>query len=206
MASILSIVTASPFRALTTRATVQADLGLVVPSPDDAWIDAEISAASTAIEGYCSRVFARETLREQWRDISLEKLILARAPVVSITSVVEDGVTLASTDYELDAATGFLWRLSGDARTHWRAQKVVVTYLAGYLLPGQSGRDLPADIERACRLAVVSAFQQRGRDVMIRSESDTAIGSISYLDPRGGMEALPPQVAGLLGPYRMLSA
>ena len=204
MASILTIVTAATVRALTTRDAVKGDLSLS-GSGDDAWIDAQILAVSASIEAWCGRVFARETVAETWRNFCQEMVILDRAPVASITTVIEDDVTLAASDYDLDAQKGVIYRLSGDCRTWWRAQKLVVTYAGGFLLPSQVGANLPADIERACRLAVVSAFQQRGRDVMIRSESDTNIGSVSYLDPRGGTEALPPQVAGMLAPYKRWS-
>ena len=204
MASILTIVTAATVRALTTRDAVKGDLGLS-GSGDDAWIDAQILAVSSAIEAFCGRTFARETVTETWRGFCQELVILDRAPVASITSVVEDGVTLAASDYELDAQKGLIYRLSGDCRAWWRTQKLVVTYAGGFLLPGQVGANLPADIERACRLAVVSAYEQRGRDVMVRSESDTNIGSVSYLDPRGGMGMLPPHAADALALHKRWS-
>ena len=46
-------------------------------------------------------------------------------------------MTLAADNWELDAATGELWRLDGDdRRVAWPAAKIVVAYAAGYLLPG----------------------------------------------------------------------
>ena len=77
---------------------------------------------------------------------------------------------------------------------------------AGWALPNDASPTLPADIRRACIQLVASLYGARGRDLMVRSESAQDVGQVSYLDPRAGMEALPPQVAGLLAPYRMPAA
>jgi hypothetical protein len=70
-------------------------------------------------------------------------------------------------------------------------------------MPASGSPTLPADIQRACMQLVAGLYAARGRDLSIRSEGAQDVGQISYMDPRAGMEALPPQVAGLLGPYRL---
>jgi uncharacterized phiE125 gp8 family phage protein len=202
MRPILTITVPASVRALCLLADVKADLG-ITDGAQDAYLNSEIAAASRVIDAWCGRVLARETVQELRRDVYLDALVLMRSPVVSITSVVEDGVTLAAGDYEADADAGTLYRLSSDARTMWRASKITITYVAGYLLPSQGGRNLPEDIERAARLMVVTGARKRGRDLSVRSETAQDVGAVSYLDPREGMEAMPPEVAALLSPYRV---
>lgn len=52
---------------------------------------------------------------------------------LSITTVVESGTTLASTDYVLDPDVGFLYRRSGEFDTTWAwgRRNIVVTYMRG---------------------------------------------------------------------------
>lgn len=202
MLSILTVTVPASSTALTDLASVQAELSL--PGSEDAgYLQTQIAASSAAIASWCSRVFARETVQEVWRpEIPTEFLMLARVPVASITSVIEDGVTLSASDYEVDPASGFLWRLSSDQRSWWRARKITVTYAGGYILPPAQGRTLPEDVQRACVLMVAAQYNARGRDPMLRSEAAQDVGQVSYLDPRAGMEAMPPQAAALLQPYR----
>jgi hypothetical protein len=205
MASILTIVTPATSTALTDVSAAQAELD-ITGTTDLAYLQHQIAVASAAIVSWCGRVFAREVLREVWRDLCWqEALSLSRFPVVSIASVIEDGVTLASTEYECDLEAGLLYRLSSDERTRWNARKITVNYTAGYVLPGNDGRNLPYDVQRACTLIVTAQHNARGRDPMIRSESAQDVGQISYLDPRAGMEAMPPQAAALLAPYRIIA-
>lgn len=205
MDSLLTTVTPATVTALTDVQSVQLELGLS-GTTEAGYLRQQIAQASAAISAWCGRVFARETVSEVWRlDSCVESLSLTRFPVATIASVTEDGTALASTDYEMDAASGLLFRLSSDERTTWRARKITVQYTGGYLLPDQSGRTLPHDIQRACILMVSAAYLARGRDPMLRSESAQDVGSASYLDPRAGMEAMPPQAAALLQPYRVFT-
>lgn len=201
--SILTVTVPAATFALTDLASVQAEMDLTGTTTDAAYLQTQIGAASAAIASWCGRVFARETVREIWRpDRAAEYLMLARFPVASITSVIVDGTTLDTDEYEMDAETGFLWRLYDDARVWWCGSKITVTYVGGYLLPGQAGRTLPHDVQRACVLLTAAQYNARGRDPLVRSEGAQDVGQVSYLDPRAGMEAMPPQVAALLSAYR----
>jgi hypothetical protein len=132
--------------------------------------------------------------------------MFSRSPVASISSVVEDGITLAASDYEADLQAGLIWRLADDYRVKWSGRKITISYSAGYILPSDAGRNLPQDIQRACVLMVTAQYNARGRDPMIRSESAQDVGQATYLDPREGMESMPPQVAALLYNYRSVLA
>ncbi|UPY35501.1 hypothetical protein [Sediminicoccus sp. KRV36] len=201
--SILTVTVPATERDLCTLAAVKMELGLTVTTYD-AELAVRIAQASTAIESYCQRVFVRETIQELFRpEAPLRNLILSRRPIASITSIVADGTTLVSgTDFEVDQRAALIHRLVSDQRTYWSERKITVVYISGYILPDVgSGVDLPADIQRACILAVASAHLGRGRDAMVRSESAQDVGLVSYLDPRAEALGLPPQVAGMLQPY-----
>lgn len=203
MKSILTVTTPAAARALCTLAAVKAELS-ITGTTLDAQLNLRIADASAAIEGYCGRQFCRQGLTEVLRGVCVEELRLAQRPVASITSLTADGALLVSgTDYEADTEAGVLYRLSSDAHVWWSAAKITVVYAAGYLLPDQASADLPADVARACVLTVCAAQLSQGRDLSIRSESAQDVGQVSYLDPREGMEALPPQVAGLLARHRV---
>nr|WP_314074429.1 phage head-tail connector protein [uncultured Roseococcus sp.] len=203
MSSILTLTDPATERKLCTVAQVKAELGIEGGGEDDA-LTVLITQASAAIESYCKRSLVLEGVQELFRPgRRLEEIVLARYPVVDGASIIVDGAALDATDYEIDAMAGLAWRLSGDHRIAWTARKIVVGYDAGYVLPTQgTAGTLPPDIQRACITLVTSYRQNAGRDLSVRSESAQDVGTTSWLDPRAGMEALLPQVAGLLAPYR----
>lgn len=203
MPSILTIVTPATSTSLVTRAYVKSELS-ITDNSEDARIDSYIAQASAAIAGWCGRVFARETLTETIRltsPISPDQLVLARFPVVSIASVVEDGTTLDAADYEANAENGLLRRLSNDAIVSWSGSKIVVSYTAGYSLPNSA----PEALQRACVDLVAYYRASAGRDPSLRSESVEGIDSASYFDGAGERGGLPPAVAGLLQQFQIPS-
>src|ERR1044071_9207493 len=98
----LTVKTPATSFDLTDIDTVKDELEISGSESDDR-LARYITEASRAIATWCNRVFGKETVAETFRNgEGLECLVLARRPVVSITSIVEDGVTLSSSDYELD--------------------------------------------------------------------------------------------------------
>jgi hypothetical protein len=204
--SILVVTASAARRGLTTVAMVKRELG-ITGSADHDFLEDLILQASAAIEGWCRRVFGREAVTETFR-LSAERAVLhlARWPNVALASIGEDGVTLAADDWELDAATGELWRLDGaDCRVAWPAAKIVVAYAAGYRLPGDPQRDLPEDLERACLETVKARWFARLRDPLIKGEQVQGVASADYWVPSTGAgdPGLPPSVVGLLQRYRL---
>lgn len=198
---MLTVTTPATSARLATLAAVKAELA-ITDDAQDSHLGDLLDQASAAIAVYCSRVFGLEAVQETFRWAGpAETLVLARVPVVSIASVTEDGTALAAEDYEVDEGAGLLYRLRGDYRSRWCARKVVVSYSAGWLLPEDEGANLPADVTRACLLTVSAWWHARGRDPMLRSESDQSIGAVSYI-ATADMGGLPPQAQALLAPYR----
>ena len=199
---MLEVLTPAQVSDLTTLDAVKAELSVAGLS-EDAWLQARIREASGIIADHCRTVFGTETLRETFRadnrhsDVAPEELVLQRLPVASVTSIVEDGTTLATTDWERSGA--ILYRLRDDERFPWFGRKTVVTYVAGYTLV----TDLPVGVERACIVTVAGMYRTRGADRRVRSESVDGIGSTSFFDPDKGGGMLPSEAIEALRPYRM---
>ena len=152
----LTTNTPAQTRRLTRRENVKAELAITTAS-DDALFDRLIDQASRAIERYCRRPFPREVYTETLGGFGEVELMLARTPIVAVSSVLYDLDVI--TDYVVnDADAGILYRQVG---WFWTAQvlsglvgkqrwpgigdplprqeepRFTVGYTAGYLLPSQ---------------------------------------------------------------------
>ncbi|MCO6178820.1 hypothetical protein [Ciceribacter sp. RN22] len=198
------IVTApSSNRKLTTTSAVKLELK-ITGGGDDAYLSMLIDQASSAIEAWCDRVFAVETVREViTRIVPAHTLVVSRWPVLSVTSVSLNG-SPADPIVAQPGEGGLLcfWK-DGSRMGWWPGGRIEVEYQAGYVLPGQPGRTLPADIERAALTLIKAHWFSRNRDPLIRSETVDDAGSTDYFP--GTVSQLPPEVESLLAPYRNLS-
>jgi hypothetical protein len=210
MRSILTVTSPASSYDLTTLATAKEDLG-ISDSSQDAKLSRLITAASRAVATYLNRVMAKETVVETIRfDDVQEYVVLQRAPVVTITSAVEDGTTVDADEYETDQDSGTLYRLDASGYRHvWIACKsLVVTYEGGWVLPGNSGRTLPEDIEQGTLAMLRGVWSASGRDPMLKAERVDGVGELEYWvgsSSQSGFE-LPSDVQTLLAPYRRIYA
>lgn len=193
--------------ALTTLTDAKAALA-VTGTDDDAFLTSAIERASAMVETYCGRVFGLREVTDTVRINCRKPRLILAAPVASITSVTEAGTLLTTADYELDAEAGLLSRLdSSDNIVSWAIGKTVVVYEVGYVLPGNNGANLPADIQ-ACTIDLVArAYHARGRDPSLRSEKilDVIQQSWSAVDSVTTRGGLPLDVAERLDPYRLVT-
>ena len=174
---------------------LKTELQITTADTDD-YLSGVLDRTSEAVEAYCKRIFAVETVQETYRPSSAEWcLLLTRYPVIAISSITEDAVAVAASDYEVDNETGELFRLTSDMRDRWWALKIVVTYQAGYT-------SLPGPVTQAIFELVKLGQAARTRDPSLRSEnileglySYTLFGSGDY---KAGM---PSTVAAMLDPY-----
>lgn len=199
----LTIIEAADDKRLTTLPAVKAELQ-VTNGADDAYLAGLIDQASAAVASWCQRDFAAETVRETFRlAVPDTSIMLARWPVLSIVSITINGQAEDEANAEPETG-GFLYRLNDDGnRVSWPSGRIVVEYRAGYVLPNEPGRTLPADIERAALSLVKAAWFARSRDPLIRSETVEGAGSTDYFS--GTVSRLPPDVESLLSPYRNLT-
>lgn len=202
MESILTVTVAATTHDLTTLDTVKDELGS--PNVSDATLERWISDSSVRCAEYCNRVFAKETVTEEFALTGgryVDALGLSRIPVVALTSVVIDGTTLDASEYRLNASSGLLHRLCQGARSIWAGCKIVVTYSGGYELIG----DLPRTIEQACLILVRQRMSARMRDPMLKSlELPGVVTETYWVDTSGNGADMPPDAAGLLERHRRI--
>lgn len=219
ISSILSVTEAARRRNLSTVDRLKIELGISDSSQDDA-LELFLGEASAKIETYCNRVFATETVQQTIRmnvpprgfyyeGPILEHLCMDRFPIGLITAITEDEVNLTTDQYEVDYTKGLLYRIDGsDNRVNWTFKKLVVSYIAGYTLPGQTNRNLPMDVESACVSLVKSRWYAKSRDPMIKSVVIPQVMETTYWvggTGAGSDNDLPPDVVSLLNPYRTRS-
>jgi hypothetical protein len=205
--------------ALTTVATAADAISGANATTHQTKLERMINVASDAIEGYCGRLFGRNTgYVETLAPPGGECLILALTPLVSITSAVLDGTALSGHAIE-DAAKGFV-HLDGGwggedyedeaegsvtlATIPGTARRVlVVTYSGGYVLPKDATagppavvRTLPYELEHACVQVVAALWRNEGG--IPPSEVNAAIG-------RGFGGIIPDAVIPILAGYRRAS-
>lgn len=113
---------------LVSLADARTHLGLSQTTNDDQ-LAGYLQTASRLAEDYTGKAWRRTAITKTFDGRSRTTLRL-RTPVISVTSVVEDGVTLGSTYYALDAPRGLLYR-SGYGWSSYTPQNVTVTYVAG---------------------------------------------------------------------------
>jgi hypothetical protein len=208
MRSIISVTTPATTTKLTTLDRVKAELSITNNS-QDIILNAKIDEASEDAEASLGFRVPRETVSETfWHSEPMELseyLVLDRAPVVSIDSVIMDGDIMDPSLYRLDAARGLLYAMNptGYACYWYFTQSIVVNYIGGYLLPGQGGRDLPAGIEGAVVELVTDYWSAKGRDPSVKSEEIPGVLRRDYWVGAVGEEGeLPPRVVMKLAPFR----
>jgi hypothetical protein len=212
LAPLLEIVTPASSQQLVDLATLKADLSIGDAS-QDARLTRVINAVSGQVASYIGRPLIEATYREtRWIDAEDRLLDLQRVPVTAIGSVVESGVTLASTLYSWIDGQGLLRLDAGGDPTSWARAKVVVTYTAGWIpttgTPTGAQIVLPADLYEAALAACRAAFLAKDRDpgVVVRSETVPDIYQATY-DTRGttaddgDLYGLPPATTDVLDAY-----
>lgn len=199
----------------TTPARVIAELGITDPA-QQSLVSLQVLEASAMIESYCNRTFyLQEDIAEAVASSGGFILMVEKTPIISISSITFDGGAVASGDYSIhDAGAGMIY-----ARSRWQdtgsygtgiAQEIypnseeklyTVTYDGGYILPGQPGRTLPHDIERAC-IELVKNIRNMRADASVKSEAVPGVYSVEYFDGSQNSASIPDNIAKMLAPYR----
>lgn len=212
MESTFTVSTAAATTALTTLDRLKAELGITATDEDDyltGMLDrlsaalCDVLTVASAEDGTVT--LGRETLIETQRLVkSKKKLYLARYPTVSVTSIVENDVTLTTDDWRIgNSAFGVLERMSDDVEIEWPSGTIVVTHIAGWLLPGDSGRNLPFPIEDAIFDTIKGARFNRSRDPDLRSENILeGLYAYTLFDRSDASNKIPPDVIASISRYR----
>lgn len=213
---------------LTDLATVKDEIGLT-DTATDTFLSRAIRQASRVAANYCNRPFVAEGLRDEFR-IAIDyvsppcsyayaglydaygtesaALQLSRFPIINVASVVQvtgpdDTQSLTQdSDFKVDADTGWLLRqdCASAILMPWEWISVTVEYTAGF-------SEIPDDVVEAVLRLVTMKFKQRNRDPMLMSENNPTTGDrrwwVGSMPNQNG--AIPPEIAGLLDPYRIPS-
>jgi hypothetical protein len=199
-------------RRLTTAAKVQAALRLGVV--DTTLIESIIDAVSGECVRFCNLAravagpvptFGLEVVRATWLGAGMDRgsiLVLPwRAPVTAVSSVVEDGTSLAlNTDFRL-VGGGMLERMADDTLVCWSTGKIVVSWTAGWSLPAE----VPAELEGQVIEQVKMKYLATDRDPALRSENTPDIWSGSYAVAGGdsiGESGLLKSLEAALSPFK----
>lgn len=203
--TITTVVTPANSYDLTTLAKVKDELGITV-STYDTILGRYITSASAAAAQFCNRVFVAETVKDTlYADkymalfrSNVDALQLARWPLVSITSVVVDGITLVeNTDFVKDIVRGQLTRIDSSAdRTAWCGRLIVVNYQGGY-------STIPTDLEDAIIRMVTKRYLAKGRDPSLKQESVPGVREVQYWIATGAEAGnMTPDILDILDNYR----
>jgi len=208
MRSIVTVTVPATNEALTTLDRVKLELDIENDDSDEV-LQAKIDEASSDIEASLGYRLVRETVSEAiYRDLFDHfpmSLLLERYPIVSITSVTVDGEALSASLYRLDPKTSELIVLdsSGYPCGWFFQQSVVVVYVAGYILPGESGENLPEGIQGAAVELISNYWAARGRDPSVKSENIPGLMAVDYwVGAVGEAGELPPSVVSKLAAFR----
>lgn len=211
--SFITVQAAAADRGLLTIEQLRAAVGATNNSSDTTLnaLGARVSAAimkacRVVSDGVHPPTLRKETIVETFRRPSFwangswpfadsEKmrhaLILARAPAVSVASIMADATALDVSQFELRAADGIVVRLSGDQPTAWLNWKIVVTYDAGYDV-------VPDDLALIASQFVQILWWQDGRDPNKKVDAVDGIGRGEWFaNPHTG-DLVPPALLGAL--------
>lgn len=211
---MLTVLEPAATTGLTTLDMLKLALGITTDDDDD-YLEMQIVNASSFVCGILNVAAAQDGTR----NLGLETLeeycsgpLLSRVPIVSIEAMADgNGDSLDPADYLVDKITG---RLFG-ANTRWAnlvynytppALPMLVTYKAGWLLPGEDGRNLPPVIESATISRISSGRAGRGRDPAIKAERIPGVMDVEYwvgsTSSGGDGSGIPPDIMSQLSLYR----
>lgn len=191
---------------LTTLDHLKDELG-ITDETDDTILVGMIDRASSAIARECGRMFGVETVYETLKGTNSQILGLERAPIVSVTSVLEDSEPITDWSIE-DAEAGALYRQAGWRRGQgvygtggwgteayasgyilpggYSEQRYIVTYRAGYTLPPfesdyvVSGTDDPPNLPGGVEQACLETVKTwySQRDGVVADASAVQVGAL----------------------------
>lgn len=152
-----------------------------------------IRGVTDAVETFCNRAFVKRTDTAKLLDGDGTVDLFLNPPVVSITSIDNDGTAVLAADYALYQDTGKVVLTDGTVWTKGN-QKITITYVYGYAFD-----DLPSDVVMAAHIWAIHwwlKLKEKRMGVLSKSTGDSAI---SYVAP-----SMPDDVKELLSPHRLM--
>jgi hypothetical protein len=151
---IIEVLTPATSFDLMTLDEAKLMMGLsALDTSDDSQLQLFIDINSATVMRMCNRIFAREQLREEWRELNGGYRIfpshwpIKQADLESVESPA--GTVLDPSNYELEEESGKIEIFSAAAWT----EPVIVTYWGGYVLPD----DAPLPLKQAVAMLNVQS-------------------------------------------------
>lgn len=191
-----TLLTASELRAAVGLADADTSMDTILATVGNRAANIIARECRVAQGGVARPTLKSETLAETVRlEINVKPLILSRRFVTAITSVVEDGVTLASTRYEVEGPAGLLWKLDAeDRRIPWPVSKIVVTYVAGFAT-------VPDELKAAAAKLVADLYSSNGANGNLKRERIEGVSEREYWVAPTTDPAIPAEVSELLSSF-----
>ncbi len=167
---MFTVSIAATDRNLLTLAEMKAALGIAGSASDDALIalGLQISDMISAecrlpFDGINPRTLRKETIIETFRANSKGgTLILSRRFVNTVISIVENGVSLTASDYEVKNDAGVIDRLNSIGEViRWSTGVITITYSAGF-------EEIHGDLRRAAIMALREQASSDERDPLLK--------------------------------------
>lgn len=150
-----------------------------------------IAGATGVVEGIVGRV-ARRTFVETFSGRGGRIVYLANAPAISVTTVVEDGTTLAASAYTLAKERAVLTRVNGV----WAVDNTTVTYMAGRAIVQDNILEGTKDLIRA-NFRPQLGGNRSPYDRADRAPQEQGEMRLGFFVPHSVMERLRPSEKGL---------
>lgn len=188
---------------LTTIAQIKdylVGIGETVPVQHEDLLTFLGNAVSGDVEEICRRKFAQATYTAERHTGLLDQTLLwfYQWPVTSVTSVTLDGIIITEgttanqyrQDKNVDGDVAALYRKDG-----WKSDPygISLTYVAGYILPGVTGRTFPYPLERAVVELTVGEYLNR---------SKAGLTQQSFEGISETFDRLPLRIKDILGRHR----
>lgn len=210
---MLTVIEPAATTALTTLDRVKMGLGIVDDANDDLLEELILDQSeyvcallNVAVAGDGTRTLGLETVEE-----ILEVPMLSRVPIVEILSIMDgSGNVFDPADYLVDPMTG---RFIGPPSAAWMNLvynftpppiPIIVRYQAGWLLPNDTGCNLPRVIQSATISRVSTVQAGRGRDPNVKAEDIPGVIRTEYWVGSVGEGGIPADIWSQLSLYRRL--
>lgn len=201
---MMTITTAAGDPNLLTAEEMRLAVGLASgDTSKDAVLTPLNGRVSRAIAAHCKvaaggiavPTLRQETVTEVFRTgMARRRLMLSRRPIVSVTSVVEDGETLTGADYEIESASGLLLRLENDEPADWSWQKITVVYVAGWAT-------VPDDLKLAASKLASEIYTVGTRDPNLKRIKVENVEEREFWVSPSSDPLVSQEVDALLAPY-----
>ena len=192
---------------LVTLAEAKLALGIATSdTSQDALLTQQITIYSDYIATLCNRVFAKEKMKERWREITHDRVFLSHYPIAKVDDIESvtrpDGTTLQTTDYEVELKSGKVGIIGGTG------EPISIIYTGGYDLPTEAPPALKQAALYAIKFGRMTDAAMRPGIAGIRSLAHKE-SRVVYHDPNKTQQAAmgaagSSGATGLPAPYNIL--